>query len=293
MDNRTRRAVPAREFASSATAWLSVRSRVQSSVKIYIAESCKETACRIELSSGTHLANASATIEPPDSVVYEKGARVPREPWRRPSAEEARSLITAERPHDLANSVAIVRLPRDLSADACQVIRNVTLETVEAELLTPLRRICELGEPLHCIGVSKSRPNLKTVTINHDIRRFNGLHVDNWDGLDLHSRHLATNRICINIGKGDRYFLFLPVSLMEMADLLAKEIGPDWEPPRRYSLIGRQFMERLPDMPVVRCRLTPGEAYIAPTENLVHDGSSLGQSEIDEQFTIRGRIRPL
>jgi hypothetical protein len=52
-------------------------------------------------------------------------------------------------------------------------------------------------------------------------------------------------------------------------------------------------MERFPDMPTVRCRLGPGEAYIAPTENLVHDGSSIGQSEIDEQFTIRGHIRPL
>jgi hypothetical protein len=262
-------------------------------VKIYIAQSCKEAGNRIELSSGTLLAGAPDTVNLRDGIVYEGGARVPREPWRRPTAEEAQRLITTEISHDLANSVAIVRVPIDLSRDDCEVIRNVTPETLETALLRPLRRICELGEPLHCIGASENPPNLKTVTINRDVGRFNGLHVDNWDGLDLHSRHLAANRICINIGKSDRYFLFLPVSLMGMASLLATEMGPDWETPRRYTVIGRQFMERFPDMPVVRCRLGPGEAYIAPTENLVHDGSSIGQSEIDEQFTIRGHIRPL
>jgi hypothetical protein len=52
-------------------------------------------------------------------------------------------------------------------------------------------------------------------------------------------------------------------------------------------------MEKYPEIPIVRCRLRPGEAYIAPTENLVHDGSSVGQGDIDRQFTIRGHIRPL
>ena len=46
-------------------------------------------------------------------------------------------------------------------------------------------------------------------------------------------------------------------------------------------------------LPVVRCRLAPYEAYIAPTENLVHDGSTMGQRDLDQQFTVLGHIAPL
>jgi hypothetical protein len=266
---------------------------MESGIKIHIGTSGKEIADRIELSSGTRVADVSETSGDNEPAAYEEGARLPREPWRRPTVQEAEHLISTKRPRNMANTIAIVRLRVAFTDELRDSIRNVSAETLEADLLEPLRKICELGEPVHCIGASENPPNLKTLTINRDINRFNGLHVDNWDGMDLSSRHLATNRICINIGKGDRYILFLPFSLMEIAALLAKKIGPTWEPSRRYSLIGRQFMERFPDVPVIRCRLSPGEAYIAPTENLVHDGSSLGQSEMDEHFTVRGHIRPL
>jgi hypothetical protein len=262
-------------------------------VTIYIAPSCRDVADRIQLSSGTRVADSSETSSDGHAAAYEEGARLPREPWRLPTAQEAQQLIATDLPRNMANTIAIVSLPGEFSDEVRNSIRNAGTEIIETDLLQLLRKICELGEPLDCIGASQNRPNLKTLTINHNISRFNGLHVDNWDGMDLDSLHLATNRICINIGKGDRYFLFLPVPLMEIATWLAKEMGPTWQPSRRYSLIGRQFMECFPNMPVVRCRLAPGEAYIAPTENLVHDGSSLGQSEIDEQFTIRGHIRPL
>jgi hypothetical protein len=279
--------------ADASTAWLSLHSRMDGRIKIYVAPSCKEFANRIELSSGTRLTDIRETADLVHGAAYEEGARLPCEPWRRPTEEEAESLIVAEVPRNMATSVAIVKLPGEFSNDLREVIRSGNTESLEVNLLQPLRTICELGEPLHCIGPSKNPGNLKTVTINFDIDRYNGLHVDNWDQFDLDSLHLATNRICVNIGQDDRYFLFLPLSLMNIASALSEKMGPDWDVPRRYTVIGRQFMERFPDVPVIRCRLAPGEAYVAPTENLVHDGSSVGQSDIDEQFTIRGHIRPL
>ncbi|WP_145832119.1 hypothetical protein [Bradyrhizobium huanghuaihaiense] len=53
------------------------------------------------------------------------------------------------------------------------------------------------------------------------------------------------------------------------------------------------FMERYANVPVIRCRLSPGEAYIAPTENLIHDASSEGEKTADVNFTIRGEIELL
>jgi len=262
-------------------------------IRIYVAPSCKQSANRIELSSGTRLADMHETTDLVHGVAYEEGARLPREPWRQPTKEEAESLIMAEVPRNMATSVAIVRLPGEFSDDLRQAIRSGSPESLEVNLLQPLRTICELGDPLHCTGLSKNPGNLKTITINRNISgRYIGLHVDRWDCFDLDSLHLATNRICVNIGQDDRFFLFLPLSLMAIASALSEKMGPDWETPQRHYVIGRQFMERFPDVPVIRCRLAPGEAYIAPTENLVHDGSSVGQSDIDELFTLRGHIRP-
>ena len=282
-----------RERADTSAPWLSLRTRMSGPIKIYIAASCKASNNRIELSSGTRVANMRETADLVHGATYEKGARLPREPWRRPTDEEAKSLVVASAPSNMANSIAIVKLPGEFSNDLREAIRSSNNESLEIKLLQPLRAICELGEPLHCIGPSKNPPNLKTVTVNRDIGRYNGLHVDNWDQTDLDSRHLATNRICINVGEEDRYFLFLPLSLMDITSVLSEEMGPQWKASGRYTLIGRQFMERFPGMPVIRCRIAPGEAYIAPTENLVHDGSSVGQSDVDEQFTVRGHIRPL
>ena len=273
---------------------LNLHARMDSRIKIFVAPSCKEFANRIELSSGTRLADIHETADLVHGAAYEDGARLPREPWRRPTEEEAESLIVAEVPRNMATSVAILKLPGEFSNELREVIRSGNTESLEANLLRPLRTICELGEPVHCIGPSQNPGNLKTVTINFDIGRYIGLHLDNWDQqLDLDSRHLATNRICVNIGQDDRYFLFLPLSLMDIASTLSEGMGPGWEAPRRNTLIGRQFMGRFPDVPVIRCQLAPGEAYLAPTENLVHDGSTLRQSGIDELFTIRGHLRPL
>jgi len=282
-----------REPADAATAWLSLHARMDGRIKIFVAPSCRESSNRIELSRGTRLANLCETTDLIHGVAYEQGARLPCEPWRRPTQEEADSLIVTAVPRNMATTVAIVKLPGELSDDRRQAIRSGNAESIELNLLQPLRAICEFGEPLHYIGPSKNPGNLKTITINRDIGRYIGLHVDTWDRLGLDSRHLATNRICVNIGNDDRYLLFLPLSLTQIASVLSEKMGPDWKAPQRLTVIGRQFMERFPDLPVIKCRHAPGEAYVAPTENLVHDGSSVGQSGMDEQFTVRGHIRPL
>jgi len=273
----------------SASTWQSLLARMSDKIKIYVAPGCGELTDRIELSSGTRAAEIQATDEPVRGVSYEEGARLPRDPWRRPTEEEITGLVMSERPSKMATSVVILKLPDELRDDLQRIRSHPEFQ----KILGDFRTVCELGQPVHCIGPSRNPANLKTVTYNQDTRQYNGLHVDNWDQLDLESRHLATNRICVNIGQNDRYFLFLPFSLMDIARALSDEMGSDWEPPGRPTVIGRQFMEKYPEIPIVRCRLRPGEAYIAPTENLVHDGSSVGQGDIDRQFTIRGHIRPL
>jgi hypothetical protein len=268
--------------------WLGSLSGRVRTVQIYISPSCGRSGNRIELSSGTRIADQREV----DDGGYEDGARLPSEPWRLPTTEEIALLVSAEPPREMARSVCIVKLPGRFSDARRDAIRQHDGQGLTIGALRSMNRICELGEPLACIGPTSNAANLKTVTVDREVGHYIGLHVDNWDGLDLDCRDRSTNRICVNVGRSDRYVLFLPIPVMEMARLLADEMGADWVPPERYTLIGRQFMERFPGLPAVRCRVAPGEAYIAPTENLVHDGSSDGQDKLDEQFTIRGHIRP-
>ena len=277
---------------NTAESWLDIQPRMSGGVTIYFSPAC-DLSDRLALSNGTRVASARETTGQSDGPAYEQGARLPGEPWRRPTSDELASLVATEVPRNMAASIAIVRLPGEFSNATRDAIRTDTPEALETNLIHPLLTVCELHEPIHCIGLSRNPANLKTVTFNNSTRRYNGLHVDSWEQLGVDSLHLATNRVCINVGESDRFFLFLPFPLTAIATFLTQEMGPGWEMPGRLTALGRQFMERFPEIPVVRCRLAPGEAYIAPTENLVHDGSSAGQSGDDEQFTIRGHITPL
>jgi hypothetical protein len=45
--------------------------------------------------------------------------------------------------------------------------------------------------------------------------------------------------------------------------------------------ISRYFFSHFPDYPVLRVQQKPYQYYIAPTDNCFHDGSTLGNSELD------------
>ena len=239
---------------------------------------------RVQASAGTRPVTSNEIVE----LRYESEARLPQEPWRLLTPGERAALVVERPPQDMAKTVSIVKIPGAFSADVWRSFEPVEGSEVPNEIVAPLESICTLDEPLHWIGPNSNPSGLKTVTVGNDGKRYIGLHFDSWDNLEVERRQESTNRICINIGASDRYFLFLPFSLKEMGHILSK-LHQDFH---HWSL-GEHFMERFPDVPAIRCRLAPGEAYIAPTENLIHDGSSEGQQQLDEQFTVRGYIRPL
>ena len=50
------------------------------------------------------------------------------------------------------------------------------------------------------------------------------------------------------------------------------------------------FLSNYPDYPVIKIRVSPGEAYIAPTENMIHDGCTINKQFFDVIMTIRGNF---
>jgi hypothetical protein len=51
-------------------------------------------------------------------------------------------------------------------------------------------------------------------------------------------------------------------------------------------------MQLYPTYPVVRLRIGPGEGYIAPTENVIHDGSTIGMTKWDLYLTMLDYFGP-
>jgi hypothetical protein len=60
----------------------------------------------------------------------------------------------------------------------------------------------------------------------------------------------------------------------------------------RGLYVGHRFMKKFPDYPVVRLRIDPGEAYILPTDNLIHDASTEEKQFPDITLTFLGSFLP-
>jgi hypothetical protein len=263
-----------------------------SPVVLYLPQrSLPEIAERVHLSRGTCLAE-TVNLDAPH---YVAGARVPVPEWRLPTPEENSVLWsdTAPQPH---RGVGIVRL---LGPQLIKLFaeRNDIFDRVEDgdTLKHPLMAL--LFDVIGKAGVvtkhalsarmGRDQPGLITMTkaVDQDARI--GLHVDRWDRLSVDELEQSSNRISINLGPVDRHFIFLNQTASAMAAMLDRE---NVKVARDVRAIGAAFMSAFPDYPIVRLRLRPGEAYIAPTENILHDGSSAGVRETNHYLSIRGRF---
>lgn len=137
-------------------------------------------------------------------------------------------------------------------------------------------------ESLVCRGIYLNPPGLVTVTWDQQANKYIGLHFDSWDRLPIEERQLSSNRICFNLGKQDRYLLFINLSVLAIYSLV--------KDPQINSL-KNTFLQAYPDYPVIKVRISPGEGYIAPTENIIHDGCSLQRNSPDLHLTIRGYLQ--
>jgi len=188
--------------------------------------------------------------------------------------DELALLITDGRDAHRNNCVAIVELDtnitqplRDFAANTKQLADKTRfrdrLISASQNLLVELRVQFRCENPL-IHGLAIHPKGLPTVTIEPRTNRFIGLHIDSWDGFSLADRGRASNRVSVNVGTTPRYFLFVNQTLTTIADALDRSGAAIQS--LTPTEIGRTFMSRFPEYPVVRLQVNPGEAYIAPTE---------------------------
>jgi hypothetical protein len=158
-----------------------------------------------------------------------------------------------------------------------------------ADLLAVLAPHWHVESELYPLGYAVYPPGFKTVTFDARHSRFIGLHIDEIDGLPMNQRSDARLRICINLGPQERHLVFIPVTVNEMARRLSYSTAELAHQPSTPFIAA--FMQAFPDQFALRLGVAPGEAYVAPTENLIHDASTMRMSVSDLSLTILVHLR--
>lgn len=253
----------------------------------------KET--RLSVSSG--VAFASFALE--QSAQYWSTAMVPTPPFRSLTAHEAsRWIMPSNALYQPTHDVALVvldtepvrmlrRLLENVSSreDALQAASSVETRSALTAIVGEVsRRFISAGE-IHPLGISIDEGGQLTTTYDRAIGQKIGLHVDSWDRKPTTERGHARNRLALNVGASSRYLWFsnTPVSTLVRSHGLAAGGATELV---RWFLLGR------PRLPIMRVEIRPGEAYIAPTENLIHDGCTLGVNGWSHLTTFLGHFAP-
>ncbi|WP_434631372.1 hypothetical protein [Chromobacterium sp. CV08] len=146
-------------------------------------------------------------------------------------------------------------------------------QCLEAEKLffQALNGVVSIQGETRYLGVETTRDSSPTITWdNKGIRT--GLHVDCWYDRPISERANSENRLCLNIGAGDRYFLFSLIPIVEMREHVAKKMKLSESELENPTNICAYFFLHYPDTPILAFKNKPGQGYIASTEYLCHDG---------------------
>jgi hypothetical protein len=247
---------------------------------------------RIQLSDGT----CPAAPFSREDAKYMPHAYVPRPPWRSLTTEESNVLITEQPPKNISNSITLLRVPDAIMQPFKNLWlgRNLTrqefYEAVDGSSgqeaikgAADFVRTLILKEDEFRIIRIYNQPGLYSTGYRPEIDSYVGLHVDSWDRQPIDARENVTNRISINIGNEDRFLVYMNLTMKDLIEIL----NPPLDCSPNDLVLG--FFQMYPKYPAIRVRIRPGEAYIAPTENIIHDG--IGSKLIpDFNLTICGHI---
>jgi len=263
-------------------------------IKIHIYEE-PDRLERFFLSNGTEPLSDSSI-----NSYYKKHIRKARKPWRILTNDELDQLILDTFDVDYRHNIGIIKIPEYIQDrfNKLKIINTYkdldeikkTNSTMYLEALDSLNEYFEKylfsDEKIHKIGFHIGSPNREAATMNEN-GTYTGFHVDYWDELSLSKIETATNRICVNLGQNDRFFLFINLTLKQIyikINVANKKAFHEYD---NQELL-RLFFNLFPNYPVIKIRIKPYEAYIAPTENMIHDGSTEGNHSTDITLTTRG-----
>ena len=261
-------------------------------IKIYTEPLMKD---RIELSSGVMPVNILNNIEC-KTPVY-----VPVKPWRKPNKHELEFLIAQKNDMNDYQLAGIITIPSFLKKAFEKIKISDCTTHAEINRLTATAAFKKIvddtvnyyeqwaAEKNAAIphNIYLGEPNLPNNTYNRKDNYFIGLHLDSFEQKPGAERAVARNRICINLGKEPRYLLFYNIGYINMAKMTGFKDEFLQKSHNMYEVL-YHFFDRYKNYPVIKIKINPYEAYIAPTENIIHDGCTDGCTQKDINLAIRG-----
>jgi hypothetical protein len=225
---------------------------------------------------------------------YVSSARVPKGPWRIPAAEELSCLMERADDPPPGETLELLSLTPEAISDRVRTVLQLgyDLTTTRGELRSDARdSLAQLApELLDSVTSTSGRsfrlasdariasddPQLITTTRDPGQgNRLLGLHVDSQERRALTERGACQRLLSVNIAAESRWFLFVNLSVHLIATTLNESGRAD-----AYRLgatkAGTTFLAGVTDYPVFRVRLDPGQGYLGPVQNMVHDGSTAG-----------------
>lgn len=252
---------------------------------------------RLTVSAGTQATNVI------NGVTLEKPVTVAAGEWLRPDARQLDVLLKQKNTRHQLNQVSVLKLDaatvaalKQLQFENCRstddffsVLKSPAWDAARGRMQAFASKYKAADDTPAEIGPTFKAGGLQGTTVNQQTGKFTGLHIDSWEMYNsLCERKTARNRICFNIGLFPRYFCFVNLDVQQLYQRMTQS-----EPEAYQGLCGNytpfvwKFFEENRAYPVTRIRVDPYEAYIAPTENILHDGSTEDNPFIDIFYTLR------
>jgi hypothetical protein len=124
-------------------------------------------------------------------------------------------------------------------------------------------------------------PHKLSTAFDHLKKRTIGLHIDIHNVKKPEEAEGGFQLVGINLGCSHRYFYFINKTVKQ----LISELGGI------YSDVGRlrtDYLRRYSEGPLYRLKIPPDYAYIANSQNFIHDGGTNENGDIDVAFLLGG-----
>jgi hypothetical protein len=136
-----------------------------------------------------------------------------------------------------------------------------------------------------------NKPFQVSTGYNHTTKRFVGLHIDTHEVNKTNQRSEGFLLCGINLGRSYRYFYFVNIEVMDILQRLRDNTEDQMQDFNDVRLLKNAFLTRFPGCPIYRLRIEPGEAYLAVSQNMIHDGGTNEEGNIDVAFLLGGHFQ--
>ncbi|NKB47148.1 MAG: hypothetical protein GKR77_05100 [Legionellales bacterium] len=246
---------------------------------------------RVLMSSGVCTAAKYSSQNAP----YFDNAYISRSPWKTPTSEDS-NILTTGNTSDFTKTIKVFKVPEEIIKpfQLLELNKVATEQDYYSRMngIKGKRAIEKATRYVKTFSINNAdvepitvfnRPNLYSTARDNIIERYLGLHIDFTFKETISQETHHPNLMSINLGNEDRYFLYVNLTVLDLIELLKPNEG------MTYRRLVQTFFQLYPNYPVIRLKINPGDAYIAPAMNLIHDGIGSKNSP-DLHLMFRGYI---